>query len=185
MYLADSLEEAHKFFRVNCRESVLCRFNGEERECDCFPDAKSFFEDKIGAFIAAHYRNSDDPLRSMASICAEIHVSDMEPDEILIALAAHCVGNARKAQVSLESFALQHPSETAMNLVRTWHTLQGRPDLALTSQDTVETVREACKKCAQHAQWSDGLIERIMEELEEHDDMPRTMKVVLKYFNVL
>ena len=44
MKIVRTIEEAMGFFLSNSSGSVICKKGNEEKECDCFPDAKEFFE---------------------------------------------------------------------------------------------------------------------------------------------
>lgn len=44
MTVVNNINEAMNFFLSNSSGSVLCKKNGTQKECNCFPDAKEFFE---------------------------------------------------------------------------------------------------------------------------------------------
>lgn len=42
---ASTLEEALEFFLTHSSGNIMCeKENGEQKECNCYPDAKAFFE---------------------------------------------------------------------------------------------------------------------------------------------
>ena len=45
MPVITSLEAAESFFMSNSSGSILCQIGIMEKVCDCYPDAKAFFDD--------------------------------------------------------------------------------------------------------------------------------------------
>lgn len=43
---AYSIEEAESFFLHNSEGTVICIKNGEEKECETYPEAVKFFKDE-------------------------------------------------------------------------------------------------------------------------------------------
>ena len=51
MEIANSIEEAQSFFLRNHKDSILCKKDGKEQECNSYPKAVKFFNLRDGGKV--------------------------------------------------------------------------------------------------------------------------------------